>query len=70
MMRKVWIFLRCSVSIIQFPATTDFGNHGFVQKMKFCNLNPGILQIASRIFCLCKRFNFVCDYKVALPFFI
>jgi hypothetical protein len=26
------------------PANTNFGNHGFVQKMKFCNLN---LQIAS-----------------------
>jgi len=37
--------------------------------MKFCNLNLGILHIASRIFFLCKRVNFVYDYKVALPFF-
>jgi len=60
---------KCHPVLGFLPAITNFGNHGFVQKMKLCNLNPGILQIASRIFFMCKRVNFVFDYKVALPFF-
>jgi hypothetical protein len=31
------------------PATANLSNSGFVQTMKSCNLNPGVLHIAPRV---------------------
>jgi hypothetical protein len=39
----------CATPLVFFPAIINCGNYGSVEKIEFCNLNQGILQIAPGI---------------------